>query len=53
MEVSEFKILLIDITFYLWHVQKLVFIVVIKKWKKLISSGPAVKGLSSVCDILL
>ena len=32
MEVNDFEILLIDVTFYLQHVQKLVFInVLIKK----------------------
>ena len=39
MEVNGFEILLIDVTFYSQHVQKLVFTVLIKKWK------PAIKQL--------
>ena len=34
MEVNDFKILLINVTFYHYHVKKLVFNVLIIKWKK-------------------
>ena len=33
MEVNSFQILLIDVTFYLKHVLKVVLNVLIKKWK--------------------
>ena len=34
LEVSDFEVLLIDFTFYLYHVRKLVFIVLVKIMKK-------------------
>ena len=43
MDVNDFEMLLIDVTFYRCHVQKLVFDVVIQKR---IYPGPAVKGLN-------
>ena len=44
MEVNCFQILLIDVTFYLKHVQKVVLNVLIKM-KTRIYAAPAVKGL--------
>ena len=32
MEVTDFEILPIVVTFYFWHVQELEFNVLIKKW---------------------
>ena len=46
MEVDDFEILSIDVTFYLQRVQKLVFNGPIKM-KKQIYLGPAVKGLNA------
>ena len=34
MRVNDFEIFLIDVMFYVYHVEKLVFNVPIKKWKK-------------------
>ena len=46
MEVNYFEILLlIDVKFYLLHAKKLIFNV-LKKEKKRIKSGPAIKGLT-------
>ena len=41
MEVNDFEILLIDVAFYHYHVQKLVFIVLIK-----IEKNPKIIGLA-------
>ena len=45
MEVNSFQILLIKVTFYLYHYLNVILNVVIKINKKRIYSGPAVKGL--------
>ena len=37
--------MMIDVTFYLYYMQKLVFNVMIKNMKNQIYSGPVVKGL--------
>ena len=50
MEVNCFQILLIDVTFYLYHVKKVVLNVVIKTR---IYAAPAVKGLNAVTSSLL
>ena len=45
MKVNDFEILLIDVTFYLWHVQKLAFIVLIKNEKNEYNRDRWLKGL--------
>ena len=44
MDVNYFQILLIDVTFDLWHVQKLVFTVLIKIKIKKYNRGQRLKG---------
>ena len=50
MEVNCFQILLIDVTFYLQHVQEVVPNVLIKM-KNRIYAAPAVKGLSTEDEV--
>ena len=45
MEVNDFNMWLIDVTFYLHRVKKLIFDVLIKKMQNANIIGPAVKGL--------
>ena len=45
IEVNCFQILLIDVTFYLYHFEKVVRNVLKKKMKTRIYAAPAVKGL--------
>ena len=47
MEVNSFQILLVDVTFYLYHISNVVLNVQIKM-KTRIYAAPAVKGLNAI-----
>ena len=50
MVVNGFKIVLIDVTFHLEHVQKVVFDVVVKNGKNENNRGPRLKGLKFITE---